>query len=49
MRTTNPEKPITPFNKTQAYAEHIAPLVEDLVKLCTIHSIPMFITTLART
>lgn len=44
MRKTNPEKPITPFNKTATFQENIAPIIEDLVKQCTIHNVPMFLT-----
>lgn len=44
MRRTDTEKPITPFDKSAAYKAHIEPLVNELMKQCTVHNIPMFVT-----
>ena len=44
MRRTDIEKPITPFDKSASYKANIEPLVQELVKQCTIHGIPMFVT-----
>lgn len=42
MRQTDTSKEITPFNKTSLYKENIAPLIQELVKQCTIYNIPMY-------
>lgn len=44
MRKTDVEKPVTPFDKSAGYKANIEPLVQELVKQCTIHGIPMFVT-----
>ena len=43
MRRTDVEKPITPFDKS-AYKANIEPLINELVKQCTVYDIPMFVT-----
>lgn len=42
MRNTTPDRKITPFNKEHIYKTQIECLVDELVKLCTIHNLPMF-------
>ena len=44
MRKTDVEKPITPFDKSATYKSTIEPLVQELIKQCTVHNIPTFIT-----
>lgn len=44
MRKTDIEKPITVFDKAAAYKANIEPLVAELVKMCTVHNIPMYVT-----
>lgn len=44
MRQTDPLKPITEFDKDAVYKSKIEPAVTELVKLCTIYGIPMYIT-----
>lgn len=44
MRRTDVEKPVTPFDKSAAYKANIEPLVQELMKQCTVHDIPMFVT-----
>jgi hypothetical protein len=44
MRQTDIDTEITPFDKANAYRNHVAPLIAEMVKQCTIHGIPMFVT-----
>ena len=44
MRRTDESRPITPFNKEHEYKQKIEPLITELVKLCTIYNIPMYVT-----
>lgn len=44
MRKTDPESHITEFDKASVYKQKIEPLINEIVKLCTIHDIPMYIT-----
>lgn len=44
MRKTETDKPVTPFNKEDVYKEQIEPLINELMKKCTIYNIPMFVT-----
>lgn len=44
MRQTDITAEITPFAKYSIYQSKIEPLINELVKLCTIHKIPMYVT-----
>lgn len=44
MRQTDVEKPITPFDKHAAYKANIEPIINELMKQCTVYDIPMFVT-----
>lgn len=44
MRQTTPDRNITPFDKTRIYTEQIEPIIDNLIKMCTIHNVPIFIT-----
>ena len=44
MRRTDPSKPVTPFDKDEVYKQKIEPLINEIVKLCTIYNIPMYIS-----
>ena len=44
MRRTDPEKAITPFDKSSIYRSKIEPIVAELVKQCTVYNIPMYVT-----
>lgn len=48
MRQTDTEQRITPFDKTSEYKTHIEPLINNLMKQCTIYNIPMFVTCCTR-
>ncbi len=44
MRQTDVNAAITPFDKAATYKSKIEPLIQELVKQCTVHNIPMFVT-----
>lgn len=43
-RKTDVERPVTVFDKGAEYKTHIEPVIAELVKLCTIYNIPMYVT-----